>query len=324
MKKVIWYIFLIVVPIKVSGQLNLVPNPGFEIYSSCPLFPPDGSIVYAVPWLQPWTTFNSSDFFHTCDTIDQMVSVPNNFGGYQWPHSGNGYAGILCFYSSSPNPPINSREYLEVELVDTLIAGLVYNVSFYVSLGDTSQYACNNIGVHFSDSIILFDPFASPLLLQVPFHVFTQNIISDGLGWQIISGNYVANGGEKYMVIGNFEPDTSTLVQLSGFGSLPVAYYYFDDFNVSLDTTSSIDELNGGDLIVSPNPSTDVFTISTKYGLLLNGSLLVSNLHGQQVLAAEIRNEKQFTIDLNNFTNGIYLLKMQIGEDVVIRKLVKM
>lgn len=311
-------------PLFLTAQTNLVPNPGFESYTSCPQFPPDGNIDRAFPWFQPWTTSNSSDFFHTCDTIDQMVSVPNNFGGYQWPHSGNGYAGILCFYSANPNPPINSREYLEVELVDTLIAGSEYNVSFYVSLGDTSQYACNNIGVHFSDSIILFDPFTSPLLLQVPFHVFTQNIISDGLGWQIISGNYVANGGEKYMVIGNFEPDTSTLVQLSGFGSRPAAYYYFDDFNVSLDSTTSLEELKIDDIVISPNPSTDVFTVSTKYGFLLNGKVEAFNLEGQLIISQEMQNEQNFTVDLKIFASGVYLLKMKFGDRIVVRKLVKM
>jgi len=324
MKKLFWYIIVVVVPIKVTAQANLVPNPGFEIYSSCPQFPPDGSIVNAVPWFQPWTSLNSTDFFHACDTVDQMVSVPINFGGYQWPHSGYGYAGILCYFSSNPNPPINSREYLEVELLDTLMAGLVYNVSFYVNLGDTSQYACNNIGVHFSDSIILFNPFTSPLLLQVPFHVYTQTIISDSVVWNLISGNYTANGGEKFMVVGNFKPDTATSFQLTGFGTKPAAYYYFDDFNVSLDSSTSVEEFNIRDVIISPNPSSDVFTIRTAQGLPLNGNITISNLQGQQVVSSEIRSEKYFTIDLNNFANGVYLLRLQIGEGVVIRKLVKM
>ena len=113
MKKVLSYIFIVIAPFQLSAQTILVPNPGFKSYTSCPHFPPDGSIVNAAPWFQSWTNFNSSDFFHTCDTMDQMVSVPYNFGGYQWPHTGNGYAGILCYYSSNPNPPINSQEFLE-------------------------------------------------------------------------------------------------------------------------------------------------------------------------------------------------------------------
>ena len=324
MNKQIIIVLILFVPLFLMAQTNLVPNPGFETYSSCPQFPPDGNINKATPWFQPRTDFNSSDFFHVCDTIDQIMSIPINFTGNQWPHSGNAYAGILCYYSTFPNPPIDSREYLEVELTDTLKAGLVYNISFYVNLGDTSQYACNNIGIHFSDTLILYNGSISNLLLNVPFHVFSQSIVTDTVGWHLISGKYTAYGGEKFMVVGNFLNDISTSYISTGIGSKPWAYYYFDDFNVSLDSTSSIDELNIEDITISPNPSADVFTISTVHGLSLNGNIAITNLQGQQVMSADIRNDKQFTIDLKNFANGVYLLKMQLREGIVIRKLVKM
>ncbi|MBK7682735.1 MAG: hypothetical protein IPJ26_09890 [Bacteroidetes bacterium] len=31
-------------PLLLMAQTNLVPNPGFESYTSCPQFPPDGNI----------------------------------------------------------------------------------------------------------------------------------------------------------------------------------------------------------------------------------------------------------------------------------------
>ena len=272
-----------VVPIKVQAQLNLVPNPGFEIYSSCPQYPPDGNIDRATPWFQPNVAFNSSDFLHTCDTNDTYMSVPTNYFGSQLPNSGNGYSGIVCFAVPSPN---NAREYLEVELLDTLNAGLRYNVSFYISLGDSSQYGCNNIGVHFSDSIILYDPFVSSILLSVPFHIYSSNIIDDAVGWQLITGKYNAVGGERYLVVGNFLPDSLATFQSTGFGVRPVSYYYFDDFIVSLDSSTSIVELNIKDDIISPNPSLDVLPISTTHGRSLNGNITFSNLHCQMVVSA--------------------------------------
>lgn len=308
-------------PLFLTAQTNLVPNPGFESYSSCPQFPPDGNIDKAYPWFQPWTNLNSSDFFHVCDTIDQMMSVPYNFGGYQWPYNGNGYAGIGCIAPLSPNL---GREYLEVELTDSLTAGFTYDVSYYVSLGDTSQYACNNIGVHFSDTVILYNTSISNVLLNVPFHVFSQLIITEMVGWYLISGKYTANGGEKYMVVGNFLNDISTSYISTGNGSQPWAYYYFDDFNVSLDSTTSLEELKIDDIVISPNPSTDVFTVSTKYGFLLNGKVEAFNLEGQLIISQEIRSEQKFTIDLKNFASGVYLLKMKLGDRMVVRKLVKM
>ncbi len=319
-KRFILFTFLFM-PLFLTAQTNLVPNPGFESYTSCPQLPPDGNIDKAFPWFQPWTDLNSSDFFHVCDTVDQMMSVPINFGGYQWPHSGNGYAGIGCIAPLSPNL---GREYLEVELTDSLTAGFTYNVSYHVSLGDTSQYACNNIGVHFSDTVILYNTSISNVLLNVPFHVFSQLIITEMVGWYLISGKYTANGGEKYMVVGNFLNDISTSYISTGNGSQPWAYYYFDDFNVSLDSTTSLEELKIDDIVISPNPSTDVFTVSTKYGFLLNGKVEAFNLEGQLIISQEIRSEQKFTIDLKNFASGVYLLKMKFGDRIVVRKLVKM
>lgn len=308
-------------PLFLAAQTNLVPNPGFESYTSCPQFPPDGSINNAFPWFQPWTTLNSSDFFNICNTTDTFYSVPVNFIGSQMPKTGDGYAGILAYYPPSPN---SGREYLEVELLDSLRAGFIYDISFYVSLGDTSQYACNNIGVHFSDTIILYDPFSSPFLLQIPFHVFSASIVNDIFGWQLISGKFTANGGEKFLVVGNLLPDSLTNFQLTGFGSRPAAYYYFDDFNVSLDSTTSLEELNIDDIVISPNPSTDVFTVSTKLGFLLNGKVEAFNLEGQLFMSQEINDEQKFTIDLKNFASGVYLLKMKFGDRIVVRKLIKM
>ncbi len=61
---------------------------------------------------------------------------------------------------------------------------------------------------------------------------------------------------------------------------------------MSLDSTSSIDELSIEDIIISPNPSADVFTISTADGFIMNGNFALSNLQGQQVKATKIRNKK--------------------------------
>jgi OmpA-OmpF porin, OOP family len=66
---------------------NLVPNPSFETYSSCP----EGisEVDLAVPWINP--TFGTSDFFHSCSS--NFVDVPYNFFGFQYAHTGEGYGG---------------------------------------------------------------------------------------------------------------------------------------------------------------------------------------------------------------------------------------
>lgn len=63
------------------------------------------------------------------------------------------------------------------------------------------------------------------------FHRFGNpegNIIYDHLGWTTISGIYIAHGGEKFIVIGNFNTYESTTIVEIGSGH-EAAYYYIDE-----------------------------------------------------------------------------------------------
>ena len=75
----------------ISAQ-NLVPNPNFESYSSCPTS--ISQLPLAVPWITP--TVATPDYFHVC-TGSISVDVPSNFGGggYQFPLTGDAYAGAF-------------------------------------------------------------------------------------------------------------------------------------------------------------------------------------------------------------------------------------
>src|SRR5688572_25974605 len=100
------------------GQFNYVPNPSFENLDTCPYTAsntPYGGINYAIPWFQPCVVMNSSDYFNICAATSD-VDVPMNFAGYQLPRTGNAYAGIIMRMVSTTN----YREYLEIELLDTL------------------------------------------------------------------------------------------------------------------------------------------------------------------------------------------------------------
>jgi hypothetical protein len=169
-------------PLFLTAQTNLVPNPSFESYTSCPQYPPDGNINRAFPWFQPWNNSNSSDFYHSCDTIDQNMSVPINFLGFQYPKIGNGYSGIFCFFQ----PSNNGREYMEVELSTTLLSGATYNISFYSNLSNFSQYAIDNIGIAFSDTIFSFG-LQSTTLISMNCDLCSSLVITDTLNWHLFN-----------------------------------------------------------------------------------------------------------------------------------------
>lgn len=221
-----------------SYSQNLVNNPSFETISPCPLGP--GQILNASAWMNPDTA--TPDLYNSCSFALGGVSVPNNLLGNQAALTGNGYAGFIAterlallgcasFFGSG------WREYLQTQLSAPLQAGQTYCVSFYVSLADDVKYATDDIGVHFANAQV--GPFLyNEHLSAAPFNITPQlvnpnGVLNDAANWTLLQWSYTATGGERFMVIGNFNGDGSTTVvdhNCSAFN--PYAYYYVEDVSV--------------------------------------------------------------------------------------------
>jgi len=229
---------------------NLVPNPGFEYYSSCP----DNSseLTLATPWFIP--TGGTSDYFNSCATSPYHVGVPVNWPGTQTPHGGSAYGGGIQYYA--PNP--NFREYLETPLLVPLTSGHTYLVSFYACIADSSSFALDNLGAYLSVGQLL-NP-TSDLTLSITPQVRNPagNFLSSLHTWVLIQGTFTAAGNEFFLTIGNFYDDqNSPTVPVPG-GSENYSYYYIDDVSV-VDTTPCINTCTAGCITIS-NPNDIVVT----------------------------------------------------------------
>ncbi len=196
---------------------NLLINGNFESYTSCPST--QGQLNRASPWYNPTT--NSPDYFNECST--GSVDVPQNMWGNHLARSGIGYAGVASYYFSA-----NGREYISQQLNSPLVSGINYYLEFYVSLSDTSSDATDGMGAYISqDAVDNPENFYLPYIPQIrqPDGI----AITDKLGWTKISGFYSASGGEKYITIGNFYPDSLTTIVPSDPTGQWTAYYYIDD-----------------------------------------------------------------------------------------------
>jgi hypothetical protein len=78
-------------------QSNLVPNPSFEIYPSCPN--PNFNTLRVPPWIA--MQFNFCSYANVCANANanpKIYGIPYNAMGagynYQYPRTGNGYT---CF-----------------------------------------------------------------------------------------------------------------------------------------------------------------------------------------------------------------------------------
>ncbi len=236
------------------GAQNLVPNGSFETFTSCPSRLTQ--INLAPSWYSP--TLDSSDFFHSCAPAG-LAGVPQNALGFQTAHSGSGYAGVSCFEN-----PGNKRSYIQARLSDSLVAQRSYCISFYVSLANTSGFAITQFGAFLSPgAIAALNQAPLPFVPQISSaaHIY----LKDTLSWVLITGNYIAQGGEKFITLGNFKDDANTdTLRLNGLLST-ASYYYIDDVSVkacdSLTTASSLIIPN----VFTPNSDlvNDVFKITT-------------------------------------------------------------
>lgn len=216
---------------ELASQVNLVLNPGFETYDTCPTYP-NNNLEMAPPWFQPNNpqnyAYGSSDFFHTCS--GSTYGVPNNFAGYQWPRTGQGYAGH-CLYSGTSG--VDGHEYIETALTDTMDTGFSYCFSFYVALAN-APLACGTsaMGIYVSnDTCQYVSANYNPLNVQPQLTNDSNNYLMDSVNWTAVYFTYNATGGERYFTVGNFWSGTynQTNTQPSCSG---IPYFYVDDFSV--------------------------------------------------------------------------------------------
>ncbi|MGB0369370.1 MAG: hypothetical protein ACPGD8_08175, partial [Flavobacteriales bacterium] len=199
-----WFslLFLFLLQHFVVAQVNLVPNPSFEDFTACPTFA--SQLDRAAPWFNP--NIGSPEYYNSCAAPGSYMSLPSGTSGhYQYPKTGNGFAGLFTFRTD-----VNSmREYIEVQLTSALEADKCYYLEFFVNAPNNFPYASDGIGAHVSVGEITAGD-ANPLLVSPQVENQTGNIISDTLGWTKIAGYFTASGGEDHLTIGNFKNDAST------------------------------------------------------------------------------------------------------------------
>ena len=215
-------IFLLL-PISLGAQ-NLVRNPGFEQKSGCPDKP--GQLNLALFWNSPNNA--TPDYFNDCSPGLEYGTEFNTKGG-QLPHSGHGYAG-LQFYHLYHN---EFYEYLQTLLDTALVAGQLYCIKMFVSLGKATY------GLKELDAVLSATEFKQTTTAKMKLpcvRLGNGQYLLDQDQWMCINGIYKAKGNEKLLTIGDFMPGESfwNIQTQSKTDSLFKSTYYFVD-DVSLE-----------------------------------------------------------------------------------------
>ncbi|EAY29546.1 OmpA family protein [Microscilla marina] len=223
---------------------NLVPNPGFEEFKSCP------ATFGEISQLKHWESYHyTPDFFHACATKPQ-VKTPKNFFGIQKPASGKGYVGLTAFHAKAPH------EVIGVKLLKPLKKGVRYEASIKVSLAEKySKYAINKLG-------LLFTNEPKKAYNAHKMHVKAVGMIKETNKWVNIGGVFTPDKDYAYMMIGNFfDWEYTDRLMVHPSIEFNAAYYYIDDVYVAKQGTrlsfSSIISVETGEVYRLDNVSFD-------------------------------------------------------------------
>ena len=186
---------------------NLIPNPSFENHKN-----KSKDIKNAFPWKGIGTV----DYYLKAEKQDTSK--------YRGAHKGTCFVG-LRFQEAY-------KEYMYVQLNEAMEPNRTYHFRMFIRLLFESTVTVRQLGVYFSDDAFKFGmKFDERGLIDTTY----KKGISGAMNWIPIQGDYHAHGGEKYIIIGNFNPVTKedfikrNKWDLFGFKE---AYYFIDDVSL--------------------------------------------------------------------------------------------
>lgn len=316
-------LFLFVLTAETCMAQNLVPNPSFEEYITCP--PSAGGLAIQSPpyesLIQDWYSMNlTPDYMHECAGPGASNYPQDNAWGSQEPFQGEAYVAILTKSGFA-----NEREYLAVELSSSLVIGQEYYVSFYASDNDGGEIeqtdcATNNIGLNlFVDPPYFWNTFGDENSLE-PINsslINFEDVLYDSTGWTLIDGAFIADQEYTHLVIGNFYDDSMTIVDQTNPEGCDAAYYI--DF-VCLSTsdqqclTVNVSEFTDKkELKIAVNPAQGIIEL---FGLPIGQqySFRIIEPTGRVVAADSGSNN---LIDISRLQAGHYVLSIIINNTLL-------
>jgi Outer membrane protein and related peptidoglycan-associated (lipo)proteins len=283
-----------------SDAQNLVPNPGFEEFTKCPssfsVSPLDFGAMH-------WTSPNNGtpDYYNRCSLGD--MHVPKNWAGVSNTHSGAGYAGIYV-WSSGPSV---YREYVQCQLMEPLKKDITYKVSFYYRISSYSVYAIDRVGILLTDS--LMSSKGDGRITTPPTYQQVKTLEELTNGWQILSFDWKAKGGEKVVIIGNFATDEDTRSLKIDFRIgkswmlRSSCYYYIDDVTVeAYDLENEAPDLLTVEDRIVPD---EVYILNNIHFEFNSYKLLPSSFVELDELVKILKKNPSWTIELTGHTDDV-------------------
>jgi hypothetical protein len=309
-----WCLLLIATP-RCEAQ-NLVPNHSFEEYDTCRVF---NDVYYPDNGPLGWfSAAGTPDHFMSCLPYGSFNGAPLNAWSFQYPQDGECYAAVTT-YREFPE----LREYFMVQLIEPLTVGQQYYASFYVSAGwggyaTASLYlATSGVGMVFTTmprQWELGDPYPAPLNYA---HIHSEAIITDTVGWTLVSGSFVADSTYQYVMLGNpFDNASTDTLHFATHPWVAQGYVLIDNVCVSADPSgcpmvTEIGEHEKEALILYPNPAQQWVILDR---IEIGSHFSVRDMLGRSVWQGRASGSRM-RIDVGHWARGSYVLSLE-GEGV--------
>ena len=219
----IWVLFSISIFTSpcVGQEKNLISNHSFEEYSGSPVgwFYNGSQFTRLIKyWYSP--TKASPDAFGP-DIIVPSHWRKKGFGKIKAFH-GSTMIGLTTYGCEEGKP--HCREYVQIQLNESLVKGQKYIFHYWVAHLDSSLYI-DKIGTLFTVEPVRID---DDRVLNYPAQLISNYIIKPARSqWHKIEYEFVADSSYNYLTLGNFFPDYKNKIDRSQ-AKYEYAYYYFD------------------------------------------------------------------------------------------------
>jgi hypothetical protein len=136
------------------------------------------------------------------------------------------------------------------------------------------------------------------------------------------AGTMVINMNEVTVTWSNTYTGTATL-KVCGGNDCGLGEYS-EQYEVMVYDYTGIDEVNGNNIEIYPNPSSGQFNVSLSTSQATNYELTLVNAFGMTVLnkAIEVNGNHTESVDVSNLSEGVYYLYMRNNENSIIRKVI--
>lgn len=224
---------LLISTLQATSQ-NLVPNPSFENFKKLSCKQREGIIQdFILNWFQPNGT--ATEYWNTLNSSSCQLN-PTNLGIK--PRTGTGMAGVISAVIQN-NATMPRRGYVEIKLDYPLRPNHIYCGEYYVMhcsnpfSENSDSYESNNFGLALSESQIFWLYYTTPDYFYLPTKFNENHLVKASNSWQKISGCFIADKPYTHLLIGNFEPPESTVVNnLTNQYNTGMAYYFVDDVSL--------------------------------------------------------------------------------------------